>query len=191
MILSLARAKYVLYPAKCIFRGDVNLKGTYPIVLVTRSYHQPIPFLMWIQCGFRYENTVKNATQINLKNIRCGTGKIWDQNLIPNFASTTIACTYRLAKKLCMQDGMRLAIIYGDGHRENVLHDKNFCKDALSPSPVRSKQWFPSFHSQLKFDPPRKNCRHLFCSFVFTLFWVHEVDQPMPTVQWMVPNSMQ
>ena len=50
-----------------------------------------------------------------------------------------LACTYRLAKKLCMQDGMRLATIYGDGHRETVLHDKNFCKDAPSPSPIRSK----------------------------------------------------
>ena len=49
------------------------------------------------------------------------------------------ACTYRLAKKLCMLDGMRLAIIYGDGRRETVLHDKNFCKDAPSPSPIRSK----------------------------------------------------
>ena len=50
-----------------------------------------------------------------------------------------LACTYRLAKKLCMQYGMRLAIIYGDGRSENVLHDKNFCKDAPSPSPIRSK----------------------------------------------------
>ena len=61
--------------------------------------------------------------------------KMWHwQNLGSN-----VNLYLQVGKKLCMQDGMRLAIIYGDGRRETVLHDKNFCKDAPSPSPIRSK----------------------------------------------------
>lgn len=46
--------------------------------------------------------------------------KMWHwQNLGSN-----VTLYLQVGKKLCMQDGMRLAIIYGDGRRENVLHDK-------------------------------------------------------------------
>ena len=139
MILSLARARYVLYPAKCIFRGDVNLKGTYPIVAITRSYHQPTPFLMWIQCGINLDMKILSKMQLRFEKY-----EMWHwQNLGLNVS------LYLTLDHACRM--VRLAIIYGDCHSENVLHDKNFCKDPCPPppppSPIRSKQWFPSFHS--------------------------------------------
>ena len=55
-----------------------------------------------------------------------------------------------------MQYGMRLAIIYGDGRSENVLHDKNFCKDAPSHPPLGLNSGSPLSIHNLNLTLPEK-----------------------------------
>ena len=69
-----------------------------------------------------------------------------------------------------MQDGMRLAIIYGDGRRKNVLHDKNFCKDAPSPPPLGLNSGSPLSIHNLNLTLPEKIvgiCYVVLCSHYF------------------------
>ena len=113
-------------------------------------------------CNYSYFlHSLNNAALKNLKNIRCGTGKIWDQML---------ACTYRLAKKLCMQDGMRLAIIYGDGRRENVLHDKIPARMPPPHPPLGPNSGSPLSIHNLNLTLPEKIvgiCYVVLCSHYF------------------------